>query len=215
MEQKKKFDIKKVVGMAMFAALAYGVTFVFRIPVQFLTFDAKDAILTIAAFIYGPISAIIMSLVPALIEFVTISGTGFWGFLMNFASSACFSFSAAVIYRWKRSFNGAIMGLYLSVLSTTALMMLLNILITPIYMKVPRDVVIDLLPSLLLPFNLAKALMNAAIAMFLYKPVSLAMKRARLIPGEVDVRFNKQSVIMLILGAITLAAAITIFVILK
>ena len=215
MEQKKKFDIKKVVGMAMFAALAYGVTFVFRIPVQFLTFDAKDAILTIAAFIYGPISALIMSLVPALIEFVTISGTGFWGFLMNFASSACFSFSAAVIYRWKRSFNGAIMGLYLSVLSTTALMMLLNILITPIYMKVPRDVVIDLLPSLLLPFNLAKALMNAAIAMFLYKPVSLAMKRARLIPGEVDVRFNKQSVIMLILGAITLAAAITIFVILK
>ena len=199
----------------MFAALAYGVTFVFRIPVQFLTFDAKDAILTIAAFIYGPISAIIMSLVPALIEFVTISGTGFWGFLMNFASSACFSFSAALIYRWKRSFNGAIMGLYLSVLSTTALMMLLNILITPIYMKVPRDVVIDLLPSLLLPFNLAKALMNAAIAMFLYKPVSLAMKRARLIPGEVDVRFNKQSVIMLILGAITLAAAITIFVILK
>ena len=215
MEQKKKFDIKKVVGMAMFAALAYGVTFVFRIPVQFLTFDAKDAILTIAAFIYGPISALIMSLVPALIEFVTISGTGFWGFLMNFASSACFSFSAAVIYRWKRSFNGAIMGLYLSVLSTTALMMLLNILITPIYMKVSRDVVIDLLPSLLLPFNLAKALMNAAIAMFLYKPVSLAMKRARLIPGEVDVRFNKQSVIMLILGAITLAAAITIFVILK
>ena len=94
-------------------------------------------------------------------------------------------------------------------------MMLLNILITPIYMKVSRDVVIDLLPSLLLPFNLAKALMNAAIAMFLYKPVSLAMKRARLIPGEVDVRFNKQSVIMLILGAITLAAAITIFVILK
>ena len=215
MEQKKKFDIKKVVGMAMFAALAYGVTFVFRIPVQFLTFDAKDAILTIAAFIYGPISALIMSLVPALIEFVTISGTGFWGFLMNFASSACFSFSAALIYRWKRSFNGAIMGLYLSVLSTTALMMLLNILITPIYMKVPRDVVIDLLPSLLLPFNLAKALMNAAIAMFLYKPVSLAMKRARLIPGEVDVRFNKQSVIMLILGAITLATAITIFVILK
>lgn len=201
--------------MAMFAALAYGVTFVFRIPVQFLTFDAKDAILTIAAFIYGPISAIIMSLVPALIEFVTISGTGFWGFLMNFASSACFSFSASLIYRWKRSFNGAIMGLYLSVLSTTALMMLLNILITPIYMKVPRDVVIDLLPSLLLPFNLAKALMNAAIAMFLYKPVSLAMKRARLIPGEVDVRFNKQSVIMLILGAITLAAAIMIFVILK
>ena len=34
-----KFDTKRLVGMAMFAALAYAVTFVFRIPVMFLTFD--------------------------------------------------------------------------------------------------------------------------------------------------------------------------------
>ena len=208
-------DVKRLVGMAMFAALAYGVTFVFRIPVQFLTFDAKDAVLTIASFIYGPISAIIMSLIPAFIEFITISSTGFWGFLMNFASSACFSFTAAVIYKYKRSLNGAIIGLYASVLATTALMMLLNILITPIYMKVPRDVVIDLLPTLLLPFNFAKALMNSAITMLIYKPVSIAMKRARLINGRMDAKFNKQSVIMLIIGAVTLTAAITIFVVLK
>ena len=210
-----KFDIKRFVGMAMFSALAYGVTFVFRIPVQFLTFDAKDAVLTIAAFIYGPIGAIIMSLIPALIEFITISSTGFWGFLMNFASSACFSFTAALIYKCKRDFNGAIVGIYMSVIATTALMMLLNILITPIYMKVSREVVFDLLPSLLLPFNLAKSLMNAAIAMLLYKPISNAMKRAKLINGRMDAKFNKQSVIMIIIGAVTLTAAITIFVILK
>lgn len=213
--KQSKFDTKKLVGMAMFAALAYGVTFIFRIPVQFLTFDAKDAVLTIAAFIYGPIAAIIMSLVPALIEFITISSTGFWGFLMNFASSACFSFVASLIYKYKRSFNGAIIGLYASVMATTALMMVLNILITPIYMKVPRDVVLNLLPNLLLPFNLAKALMNAAIAMLIYKPVSIAMKRARLISGKMEAKFNRQSVIMLVIGSVTLAAAITMFVILK
>jgi len=208
-------DVKRLVGMAMFAALAYGVTFVFRIPVQFLTFDAKDAVLTIAAFIYGPIASLIMSLVPAFIEFITISGTGFWGFLMNFASSACFSFTASVIYKYYRSFTGAIIGIYSAVVSTTALMMVLNILVTPIYMKVPRDVVIDLLPSLLLPFNFAKALMNAAIAMLIYKPVSIAMKRARLISGKMDTKFNIQSVIMLVVGAVTLATAITIFIILR
>ena len=212
---QKALDIKRLVGMAMFAALAYGVTFVFRIPVQFLTFDAKDAVLTIAAFIYGPIAALVMALIPALIEFVTISGTGFWGFLMNFASSACFSFTASVIYKYKRSFNGAIIGLYASVLATTAVMMVLNILVTPIYMKVSREVVVDLLPTLLLPFNFAKALMNAAITMLIYKPVSTAMKRAKLIQGKMDTKFNKQSVIMLIIGAVTLAAAITIFIILK
>ena len=217
MENKKQniFDTKRLVGMAMFAALAYGVTFVFRIPVEFLTFDAKDAVLTIASFIYGPISAIIMSLIPALIEFITISSTGFWGFLMNFASSACFSFTASVIYKYKKSFNGAIIGLYASVLATTALMMVLNILVTPIYMKVPREVVLNLLPTLLLPFNFAKALMNSAITMLIYKPVSIAMKRAKLINGKMDAKFNRQSVIMLIIGAATLAVAVTIFIILK
>ena len=216
-QNKKRFsfDTKRLVGMAMFAALAYGITFVFRIPVEFLTFDAKDAVLTIAAFIYGPAAALVMSLIPALIEFITISSTGFWGFLMNFASSACFSFTASVIYKYRRSFNGAIIGLYASVLATTALMMVMNILVTPIYMKVPREVVLDLLPTLLLPFNFAKALMNAAIAMLIYKPVSIAMKRAKLIEGKMEAKFNKQSVIMLIIGGVTLAASITIFLILK
>jgi len=214
-KKTKQPDVKKLVGMATFAALAYAVTFVFRIPVQFLTFDAKDAILTIAAFIYGPLSALIMSLIPALIEFITISDTGFWGFLMNFCSSAAFSFTASLIYKYKRSFNGAIIGIYAAVMVTTAVMIPLNLFITPIYMGVPRSVVVDFLPTLILPFNLAKSLMNAAITMLIYKPVSIAMKRARLIPGSVDVKFNKQSVIMLIIGALTLAVAITIFVILR
>ncbi len=214
-KKAKPLDVKKLVGMATFAALSYAVTFVFRIPVQFLTFDAKDAILTIAAFIYGPISAIIMSLIPALIEFITISDTGFWGLLMNFVSSAAFSFTASVIYKYKRSFNGAIIGIYGAVTLTTLLMIPMNLFITPIYMGVPRAVVVEFLPTLILPFNFAKSLMNAAITMLIYKPVSLAMKRARLIPGTVDVKFNKQSVIMLLLGALTLLAAIALFLILK
>ena len=201
--------------MAMFAALAYAVTFVFRIPVRFLTFDAKDAIITIAAFIYGPLSALIMSLIPALIELITISDTQFWGFLMNFVSSAAFSFTASLIYKYRRNFNGAIIGLFSAVAATVAIMVPMNILVTPIYMSVPTEMVIELLPTLLMPFNLAKALMNAAIAMVLYKPVSMALKRAKFIPGEVDVRFNRQSLITIIVGVLTLAAAIVIFVVLN
>lgn len=213
--KKQGFDIKKIVGMATFAALAYAVTFVFRIPVSFLTFDAKDAVLTVASFIYGPLAALVMSLIPALIEFITISDTGFWGFLMNFVSSAVFSFTAAAVYKFKRNFSGAIIGLYSSVVATTAVMMLMNILVTPIYMKVPREMVFNLLPTLLMPFNFAKALMNAAIAMLIYKPISIAMKKAKLISGNMDARFTRQSLVMLIIGGITLAAAIVIFVLLR
>jgi riboflavin transporter FmnP len=215
MNENRKYDLRKIVGMAVFAALAYGVTFVFRIPVSFLTFDAKDAVLTIAAFMYGPLAAIIMALIPAFIELITISGTGIYGFLMNFVSSASFAFVASLIYKYKRTLNGAIIALYISTLATVSLMMVMNILITPLYMGVERSFVISYIPSLLLPFNLAKSLMNSAFTMLLYKPVSLAMKRARLIRGEFDTKFNKSSVIIISIGALTLALSIVIFVLLK
>ena len=209
---KSIFNVKTLVGMAMFAALAYGVTFVFRIPVSFLTFDAKDAVLTVAAFIYGPLASVIMALIPALIELITISGTGLWGFVMNFASSATFALTASLVYKFRRSLNGAIIGIFLSIITTTAVMMLLNLFVTPIYMGVSPEAVIQLLPTLLFPFNLAKSMMNAAITMLIYKPVSAAMKRAHLIEGSVDLRFNRQSVIMLSVGGVTLTVAIVIFV---
>lgn len=216
-----RVDTKRLVGMAVFAALSYAVTFVFRIPVQFLTFDAKDAVLTIAAFIYGPSSALIMSLIPAFIEFITISGTGFWGFLMNYASSACFSFMAALIYKYRRSFGGAIIGLYVSVAATTAFMAVMNILVTPIYMKVPSEVVLQLLPTLLLPFNFAKALMNSAIVMLLYKPISVAMKRVGLVynavakPVETKGVLNKNTLIMAAIGLVTLGFAVAVFILIS
>ncbi len=214
--QKTKIDTKKMVGMAVFSALAFAVTLVVRIPVSFLTFDAKDAVLTIAAFIYGPLSAVIMSLAVALIELVTVSDTAFYGALMNFASSAVFSGTAALVYKYRRTFNGAIAGIYSAVILTTAIMMPMNILITPLYMGVPRSAVIDLIPPLLLPFNFAKSLMNGAIAMLIYKPIANTLRRARLLDGTpMGTKFNKQSVITIVAGVASLAAAIVVFIILN
>jgi len=214
-KRSKPLDVKRLVGMTMFASLAYGVTFVFRIPVSVLTFDAKDAILTIAAFIYGPVSAIIMSFIPAFIEFITISGTGPWGFLMNFLSSACFSFTASLIYKYRRTFNGAIVALYVSVIATTLFMIPMNIIVMPLYKGVPREAVIKLLPTLVIPFNFAKCLMNAALTMLIYKPVSQALKKAKLVSGGFDLRFNKRSTCLLIIALLSAAVAVAVFIITK
>ncbi len=214
------FDTKKLVGMAMFAALAYAVTFVFRIPVMFLTFDAKDAVITIAALMYGPVSGILISLVVALIEFISISGTGLYGFIMNFASSAAFAAVAALIYKYKRNSTGAIIAFYAASISMVAVMMGMNLILTPQYltkvMGTPIDVdyVASMIPTLLLPFNLAKALLNSAFAMLLYKPVTVAMRKAKLLKGNSKMNFNKSSLSVLITAVVTLVAAVIIFVIL-
>ena len=212
----RKLDVKKIVGISMFAALAYIATFVFRINVMFLTFDVKDAVITISSFIYGPIAALVTSLLVALLELITISGTGVYGFIMNFASSAAFSVTASLIYKHKRDFLGAIISIYTASVVLVAVMMALNVLVTPYYMTGGNvEAVVALIPRLLLPFNTAKALMNSAVVMLLYKPVSQALKRARLVKGSFNMRFNKQSVYLLIIAIITAALAITLFVITK
>ena len=85
-------NVKRLCGMAMFVALAIVVTLLTKwMRVAHLTFDAKDAVITIAAYIYGPVSALGMSLATSLIESI-ISGfeTQWFGFLMNFLSTAVF-----------------------------------------------------------------------------------------------------------------------------
>ncbi|MBE6537227.1 MAG: ECF transporter S component [Ruminococcaceae bacterium] len=210
----KSFDTRKLVGIAMFAALAYGVTFVFRIPVAFLTFDAKDTLIIIAALMYGPISGLIISLIAALLELITISGTGVYGFIMNFASSAAFSATAALIYKYKRNAAGAIISFYAASITMVSVMMCLNIFVTPYYMGVPRGMVIDLIPTLFLPFNLAKALLNSAFAMMLYKPVTVAMRRAGLLKGQGKMQINRSFATVYITAAVTLAVSVVMFIVL-
>lgn len=211
-QKRSAIDIKRMVGIAMFAALAYGVTFVFRIPVSFLTFDAKDAVITVASFIYGPIAAVLMSLIAALIEFVSISSTGVYGFIMNFASSAVFSSVAALVYKYKKTFAGALISLGAAAVANVSVMLLLNVLVTPHYMAGGNLApVLDLLPKLILPFNAAKSVMNAAIALFLYKPVSSAMRRIGMVEGKVNFGAGKQTVLTVIICAVAIAASVALF----
>ena len=120
--------LKKMTGVAMFAALAYICVAVLRIPGigGFLTMDFKDVIITICGMFFGPASAILLAVVVPFIEFLTVSGTGVYGLIMNFLSSFAFAFVASLIYKYKKTLFGAIMGLVSAVLAMTAVMMLAN-----------------------------------------------------------------------------------------
>lgn len=223
MERNKKIlDTKTVVGMAVFSALAFVLSLVIRFPVLFLTFDVKDAIICTAAFIYGSIAAPIVALLAALLELITVSSTGLYGFLMNFFSSASLATTASLIYRGgRRTLNGAILSLVLAVVTMVAVMMGANVLITPYYMTGGSvEAVVQLIPSVLLPFNLAKGLLNAAITLMIYKPIKIAMRRAGLLKkksGESkaslaeEFRFTRSTGIILAVAGVMIASAVVIF----
>lgn len=171
--------LRKIILCAVFAAIAYVLMMVVKIPVvMFLKYEPKDVIIALAAFIAGPICGIAISLVTCLVEMISVSDTGVVGFLMNFLSSACYAGLASAIYMRKKTVSRAVIGLVTATLATTVIMILWNYIITPIYMGVPRDAVAKMLIPTFLPFNLLKYSLNSALAMLLYKPVSRAVKRA-------------------------------------
>lgn len=173
-----------LVMLSLFTAVAYLSIYIINFKVSFLTFDVKNVFITIAAMLYGPISGILVSLVAAFLELIFYSTTGYYGFIMNFISSASFAFVAGWIYRRHKTMMGSYLSLGLSSLVSTALMMVANLLITPFYMGVGISDVAKMIPTLLFPFNLIKCVVNAALVLVLYKPISLVLVRAGVIKKE-------------------------------
>ncbi len=215
---------RRLVLTAVFAALAFATMFVFRFQVSFLTFDVKDAVITIAGLLFGPLTALSLSLLVAVLELVTLGDTGIYGFIMNFASTAAFSVVASLVYTYRKRLSGAMVGLGSAVVTMTALMMVLNYVITPLYTGLSATEVAGMLPTLLLPFNLVKALVNAALVLILYKPISRAMQVTRLMQKSADTEASlpmsktegghhtrRVSLIVTLVGLALLALAVIVF----
>ena len=174
---------KKLTALAMLCAISYIVMYVGRIPmVMFLKYDPKDVIITIGGFIYGPLSAAIISAVVSLVEMFTASGTGFYGLIMNIISTCAFSCTAALIYAKKRTLFGAISALITGVIFMTGVMLLWNYYITPLYLETTKEAVAAMLLPVFLPFNLIKGTLNTALTLLIYKPVVNTLRKTNLIP---------------------------------
>ncbi len=215
MKNNMSYDVKKMCGVAVFSALAFCVALITNIPVGIFTFDAKDAIITVASFIYGPTSAAAMSVITALLEFITVGNTGIYGLLMDLVSTLAFTLTASLIYKYKRSLVGALVSLGSAVVIYVAVMMVANLIITPLYMGVTAADVRSMIPTVLLPFNLAKALMNSSVVMLIYKPVSKLAKRigfAGSYEGHGSKKNTKDTFIMLGIATAVFIVAMVIFI---
>ena len=180
-----KFTTKRLTTIAMLCAIAFAVVALVRIPVvMFLKYEPKDVIITIGGFMMGPIASFLISLVVSLVEMITISDTGIYGAIMNLLSTCAYCCTAAIIYKRHHTLKGAVAGLVSATLLMTAVMLLWNYIITPIYMGMPRAAVAEMLPTVFLPFNMFKGAVNAGITLLIYKPVVGALRKAHLVESS-------------------------------
>lgn len=210
--------VRTITAIAMLTAVSVVIAYISKAmpPVMFLDFDFKHVAVCIGGFTFGPLAAAVIGILASFIEFITFSGTGPFGFLMNALSTCSFCCTASFIYKKNHTKKGAVIGLSAGLAVMVAVMLLWNYLITPLYMTVngelvTREQVAAMLPTVFLPFNLAKGGMNMAATLLLYKPVVTALRKSGLIPPSQSNTEGKKFNLGFLLFSLALLATFAVF----
>ena len=220
--KNNKITPQYIAVIAMFTALAFVSVIVAKVipnVAGFLSYEPKDALIVIAGFMFGPISSVLVSVLVSFIEMITISSTGPYGFLMNVIATCAFVLPPTILYQKSRTKKSAVIGLTIGVICMVISMLLWNYIITPLYMKVDRSVVVGMLIPVFLPFNLIKGGINAGITLLLYKPIVNALRAAKLVEpskaedpkGRFSISFFLISLAILVSFVLAFLAMIGVF----
>lgn len=168
---------RKLTTMGLLAAVSVILVYLVHFPIlpaaSFLEYDPADIPIFLCTFLFGPLSGFLLTVVVSLVQGLTVSAqSGIIGILMHIFATGSFVCTAGLIYKSRRTKKAAIVSLIAGVLVMTVTMGVWNIIFTPIFSGMPRSAVIAMLPTAILPFNLIKSGINAAITFLLYKKLS-------------------------------------------
>ena len=164
---------RQLVTMALLCAIGVLLSLI-EIPLMpaapFLRYDASLVPAMVCGFAYGPASGVAVGVVGAVIHGILYADLT--GCIMNILVVIGFVLPAALMYARTRTYKFAVIGLCLGVVGGLIAAVAGNLLLTPSYMGVPLQTVIDMLVPVLIPFNLIKAALNSALTLIVYKAVS-------------------------------------------
>ena len=175
MKNENKFGAAAIAKLAMMTAISIVLLLIVRVPfppAPFLVYDPADVPIYITAFAFGPAAGLIVTLIVCLIQAFMLGGDGLYGFLMHFVATGLVAVVIGIMYSRNKTRKMAVISLVTAVILATAVMCVMNLIVTPLYMGAPREAVIAMLPTAIIPFNLLKAGLNAVLTFILYKRVS-------------------------------------------
>lgn len=173
---------RKLTVMGMMVALSVILVYFIRFPLlpaaPFLEYEPADIPIFICSLIYGPLSGVMLTIVVSIVQGVTVSAnSGIIGIIMHIFATGSFALISGIIYSHKKNRKSAALALMVGVIVMTIMMCILNILLTPIFMGVPRNTVFQMILPIIIPFNLLKAGINSIITFIIYEKIGdLAFK---------------------------------------
>ncbi len=171
----------RLAKMAMLVAISIVLVAIVRFPifpaVAFLEYDPADIPIMVGTFAFGPGAGILLTVVTSVLQGITVSAkSGAYGIIMHIIATSTLVIAAGLIYRKEKTKKHAIMGLLCGTAAMTLIMIAANLVITPLFMGVPRSAVWDLMPFIA-AFNVVKAGVNSLVTFLIYKRISPFLHR--------------------------------------
>jgi len=202
MKQKSLAD--RLAKLGMLTALSIILVYVIHFPIfpaaSFLEYDMADVPILIGTFLYGPWWGLALTAVVSLLQWLLVSPQSLWvGAVMHFCATGSYVIAAGLIYRKMRSLKGALIGMAIGSVLQTAMMVPMNLIFTVHFFGVPKETVLALLPTAIIPFNAIKTVANSVLTFLLYKRVEKLLTKqlikapAKPVPELVDTGKDKPS----------------------
>lgn len=172
-----KIGTKQLVSMAMLTAISIVFVYFIHFPLfpaaAFLEYDPADIPILIGALIYGPTAGIVLTVVASLIQGITVSSaSGPIGIVMHIFATGCCAAVASSIYHRNKTKKTAAVALVIGAIVMTIAMVIMNLILTPLFMGAPLEAVIGMLVPIIIPFNLLKAGINCFVTFVLFGFIS-------------------------------------------
>lgn len=192
-QKKKVFTTKNIAGMAVFTALAYA-TYFLEIPIfaatpaSFLKLDFSCVFILLAGFMYGPLPAIIVTVIKEALH-IPVGTTMGVGELANVIMTLAYVLVPTTVYTKRKGIKVVLITLTIGSLLQIGVALLVNRFINyPFFAFMFGGSIFGFGVEeffamtwwLLILFNVIKAVSISFITLLLYKRVSALFKRINL-----------------------------------
>jgi riboflavin transporter FmnP len=190
---KQRTYVDRMVKLGMLTAISIILVYAIHFPIfpsaTYLEYDMADVPILIGTFLYGPWWGLALTAVVSVLQWLLVSPQSLWvGAVMHFLATGSYVVAAGLIYQRNKTRNAALIGMGVGSLLQTLMMIPMNLIFTVHFFGVPREVVIALLPTAIIPFNAIKTIVNSIITFLLYKRVAKLFEKdlvkARTLPNE-------------------------------
>ena len=174
------FTASRIAKLALFAALAYAVTFL-EFPVfpatPFLKLDFSLVFVLLGGYMFGPVAVIVIGLVKELLSFLD-TGTGGIGEIANFIVTLSFAVAPAWLYRYQKGLKWVIVSLAAATVFMAVVSLLVNRFINyPLFFKGEAASMFAAQWGFVFAFNLIKGAAVSTVTIVLYKRISWLLNK--------------------------------------